>query len=246
MTVLTQRLQLAERIQLALDLKGISWSKAATNVGLTAQAATKWKKGQIGRETLQNLATLLNVDYGWLATGNGGTTERVTTSEEMLAYNKHELEQLIKNLPSAITHDQIPPDRASVAIPIYDVQFCCGDGVCKPEFIALKKHLPFDKSFFIKRNLNPDNFKLISATGNSMANYINKGDAVGIDISDVTPKDEQVYALCLDGDLMIKRIFKEGDGALRLSSDNKNYPDKMVNINDQDLVIIGKVIYRSG
>lgn len=62
-----------ERIQAALDDKGISWSKAATSIGLSAQAATKWKKGQIGKETLQDLARFLGVNYGWLATGEGET-----------------------------------------------------------------------------------------------------------------------------------------------------------------------------
>lgn len=70
-----------ERIQLALDKKGISWSKAATSIGLSAQAATKWKKGQIGKETLQDLAELLKVNYGWLATGEGDMNAKPTLDE---------------------------------------------------------------------------------------------------------------------------------------------------------------------
>lgn len=62
---------LAKRIQTALNRAGISWSKAATTIGLSAQAATKWKKGQISRDTLQELANLLGVHYTWLATGEG-------------------------------------------------------------------------------------------------------------------------------------------------------------------------------
>lgn len=65
-----------ERIQLALDKRGLSWSKSATSIGLSAQAATKWKKGQIGKETLQDLAELLKVNYGWLATGQGEMTAK--------------------------------------------------------------------------------------------------------------------------------------------------------------------------
>lgn len=87
----------------------------------------------------------------------------------------------------------------------------------------------------------------VYATGDSMANYINGGDAVGIDISDITPKDGEVYALFLDGDLMIKRIFKEAGGVIRLSSDNKQYTDKIVTQDNGDsLIIIGRVVYRSG
>lgn len=87
----------------------------------------------------------------------------------------------------------------------------------------------------------------VYATGDSMANYINGGDTVGIDISDITPKDGEVYALFLDGDLMIKRIFKEAGGVIRLSSDNKQYTDKIVTQDNGDsLIIIGRVVYRSG
>ena len=71
-----------------------------------------------------------------------------------------------------------------------------------------------------------------------MANYINEGDAVGIDISDVTPKENEVYALFLDGDLMIKRIFKEAGGVIRLSSDNKQYADKVVTPDNCDSLLI--------
>ena len=70
-----------ERIQAALDDKGISWSKAATSIGLSAQAATKWKKGQIGKETLQDLAKFLDVSYGWLATGEGEMTSKPSLEE---------------------------------------------------------------------------------------------------------------------------------------------------------------------
>lgn len=70
-----------ERIQAALDDKGISWSKAATSIGLSAQAATKWKKGQIGKETLQDLAKFLDVGYGWLATGEGEMTSKPSLDE---------------------------------------------------------------------------------------------------------------------------------------------------------------------
>lgn len=80
-----------------------------------------------------------------------------------------------------------------------------------------------------------------------MANYINGGDAVGIDISDIIPKDGEVYALFLGGDLMIKRIFKEAGGVIRLSSDNKQYTDKIVTQdNGVSLIIIGRVVYRGG
>lgn len=72
---------LPKRIQFALEQKNLSWSKAATSIGLSAQAATKWKKGQIGKETLQDLAKFLEVDYSWLATGEGKMASKPSLDE---------------------------------------------------------------------------------------------------------------------------------------------------------------------
>ena len=60
---------LVDRLQKALSAKKLSWSKASTMIGLSPQAPSKWKKGQISRETLEKLAGILEVDVGWLMTG---------------------------------------------------------------------------------------------------------------------------------------------------------------------------------
>lgn len=229
---------LVARMKQALDKENLSWSASAVLIGKSAQAAAKWKKGQIGRDTLQDFAEATKVSYAWLETGEG----------QMLT-NRQQVDELVASLPSGITHEQIEPWRIDnqIFIEFYDVRFCCGNGSAQPEFEALKKTLPFDISFFRRRGIIPDNLKMIYATGDSMSNYINEGDAVGIDIGDVTPKDGEVYALFLDGDLMIKRIFKEAGGVVRLSSDNKQYADKIVTQDNGDsLIIIGRVVYRSG
>jgi SOS-response transcriptional repressor LexA len=60
-----------ERIQKALDHADLSWSGSAVKIGLTAQAATKWKKGQISRDNLTKLAKETGVSSGWLLDGEG-------------------------------------------------------------------------------------------------------------------------------------------------------------------------------
>lgn len=64
--------ELVDRIQLALTKNGkMSWSKAAVGIGLSPQAPTKWKQGQISRENLEKLADFLQVDRAWLMLGQG-------------------------------------------------------------------------------------------------------------------------------------------------------------------------------
>lgn len=62
---------LVKRIQEALDNAGLAWSAAALKIGLSAQAATNWKKGKIGKETLKKLADTTGVNAGWLLDGTG-------------------------------------------------------------------------------------------------------------------------------------------------------------------------------
>lgn len=40
---------MVERIQEALKAKKLSWSKAATMIGLTPQAPSKWKKDRLAK-----------------------------------------------------------------------------------------------------------------------------------------------------------------------------------------------------
>ena len=223
---------LAERLKKARKDRKLTQTEVAEKIGVSQPNYAKLESGKINKTTyLLEIANALQVDVNWLSTGQGEMTDPIQ------AY--------INSLPSAITHEEaLEQGRDSVLVDVYDVNLCCGDGD-KVEFEPLKKQLPFDRSFFTKRNLKPANFKLIYAKGDSMADYIQAGDAVGIDTSRTDIKDGEIYAVYLDGDSMIKRVFVEGNGVLRLASSNPIYKDKMVT-HSENFGIIGRVVYRSG
>lgn len=213
-------------------------AELADEIGTSPQNINNWCNRGISKAGAVTISQRYNIDLSWLLTGDG---EMRSTKDDAAAF--------VASLPSGIYQEDSEAWRLEnqVMVSFYDVRFCCGDGAGSYEFEALKKTLPFDQSFFKRRGLVPDNFKMIYALGDSMSPYIHEGDAVGIDVADIEIKDGQVYALFLDGDRMIKRIFKEAGGVLRLSSDNNHYRDKMVDQHNGDsLIIIGKVVYRSG
>ncbi len=228
---------LGERLKQARENKQLSQQEVAERAGMSQPTYYKIESGKTKRTTyLNDLARVLGVNPEWLATGQGS-----------MQTNQQIVDDLIASMPNGITHDQIEPWRSQTWVEVYDLKFCCGDGGGYAEFEPLKKTLPFDNSFFKYRNIKPEFFKLIYGKGDSMSPYINDGDAVGLYISDKIPKDGEVYALFLDGDTMIKRIFREAGGILTLSSDNKAYRDKVVDDSNGDsLIIIGRVVYRSG
>jgi len=51
--------------------KKISWHNLTMMVGKSRSASTKWKKGCIAKETIKDIATLLEVSAEWLIYGNG-------------------------------------------------------------------------------------------------------------------------------------------------------------------------------
>ena len=155
----------------------------------------------------------------------------------------------IKDLDSILNKGSVSTGKVEhhVNVPIYAVYFCCGDGNGECEFEEIKGERSFPLSFFAERSIKPSDFKLVCATNDSMKPYINHGDEVGIDISDIEVKDGGVYAILLDGDRMFKQIFREPGGALRLHSFNTQYPDKIVTPdNHESLIVVGRQVYRAG
>lgn len=88
---------LVKRIQEALDNAGLAWSAAALKIGLSAQAATNWKKGKIGKETLKKLAIATGVNAGWLLDGTGEMIG--TSSSKALESNVSFVDQRVRRIP---------------------------------------------------------------------------------------------------------------------------------------------------
>lgn len=70
----------AERLQIAIKQAGLTPSKVATEIDLSAQAPQKWKKGQISLDTLIKIIELTGTDANWLLRGDKNPT---TTQQKL-------------------------------------------------------------------------------------------------------------------------------------------------------------------
>lgn len=217
---------LMSRVRQARMAKGLSQQQIAEAVGMSQPNYYKIENGKTQRSGyINDIARVLGVDVDWLINGKAGSKDVST----------------IKRPTQASSEDE------HVEIPIYNVFFCCGDGSKAFDFEDVKGYRKIPKRFFNKEHINPDNFKLVCAANDSMAPFINDKDEVGIDISDTEIRDGQVYALLLDGERMFKRVLREAGGALRLTSFNPSYPDKVITAdNHESLMIVGRQVYRAG
>lgn len=203
--------------------------KSGINYGLLGHYIGKNPTKAIGDEIAQKIEVFFDKPLNWL--------------DHEHDENQEALESIKKSNTVHVTDDT----SDMIEIPLYSVYFCCGDGDTNCEFEEIKGKRKFPPSFFTRKGVSPDNFKLVCASNGSMKPYINDGDEVGIDISATEVHDGGVYAILLDGDRMFKQIFREAGHALRLHSFNPDYPDRVVTAdNHQSLIIVGKQIYRAG
>ncbi|EKU67577.1 S24 family peptidase [Acinetobacter pittii] len=231
---------IAERIQAALDYANLKWSAASLKLGLSAQAASNWKKGKIGKETLKELAALTGVSAGWLLDGSGSMIELAENPESTEAY---------RPVMAWEAPDDLDPDSFMI-IPHVDVKFSAGNGRLvefepTPKMTGCAQRL----EWFHKKRVSPKNLVEVDLDGDSMEPRIPSGSVVIIDKSInrlEQVQNRKVYAIRYGDELKIKRLSRRYDGALIIDSDNPSYEREIVEPQDLEHIgIIGKYVSHS-
>lgn len=106
----------------------------------------------------------------------------------------------------------------------------------------------FRADWIRKMGLKPGKLASLTADGDSMADRIQTGDALVVDLSQTDVIDGKVYALWYDGGERIKRLFRLPGGGLRIFSDNQAaYPPiDLPQTSLEHIHIIGRVVHVAG
>jgi phage repressor protein C with HTH and peptisase S24 domain len=140
-------------------------------------------------------------------------------------------------------------DDKEVMVAVVDVELSAGSGSAV-EFIETKYRLPYQMEWLRKVGVkDPDHVRLMAVRGDSMERTLFSGDKVLIHLQDTRIKSDAVYAILLDGEAKIKRLFNSIVG-IRVVSDNpdkQRYPDELVAPDSLErLVVVGRAIHRQG
>lgn len=131
-----------------------------------------------------------------------------------------------------------------VHIPRYDVEASAGGGaVVHNEQVV--DYLSFRKEW-VRNTLGVSiqDLALISVIGDSMEPTLSEGDVVLLDMTTRSVLDGSIYALQLNGGLLVKRIQRKLDGSVVVKSDNARYDTEVVSEDKADrLKIIGRVVW---
>lgn len=221
------------RLRQAMEEEGVSNTQLAEAADVTLQAVGGWlKTGKVSRKRLPAIAKAVRRSADWLLTGKGhpkGTkptpVRRITTYENL---------------------DELP-EGTHVLIPRVAVDLSAGHGKATWH-IEERDPLPFLVDYVKRLGIKPANAVVVKVCGDSMERTLFDDDSVIVNTAETEVRDNGVYALLIDGDLMVKRLFKRPGGGLLVVSDNKDrYPAFEIKPDDlRHIGVIGRVKYRSG
>ena len=136
------------------------------------------------------------------------------------------------------------PGEGYVQIPRYEVAASAGGGaVIHSEQIV--DHLTF-RADWVHNALGVPvtSLALINVKGDSMEPTLSNGDVILIDMSLNSFDDSAVYVLRINGTLLVKRVKRNLDGSVLVSSDNSVYlPDVIKGELVDTLNVVGRVVW---
>lgn len=139
-----------------------------------------------------------------------------------------------------------------VPIPFYKVGAAAGAGNYLIDEIPEEDVLYFDERWLKNiLGVNPQNLHLIFADGDSMDSGfdtkedIKDKDLLLVDTSQLSGNNKIFVILVNNSELRVKRLFKNMDGSLVISSNNPKYKEEIYTPNNSDIEIkvIGRVVW---
>ncbi|BFM84864.1 helix-turn-helix domain-containing protein [Acinetobacter baumannii] len=243
----------SDRIQSRMAELKLSQADLMRLTGAARGTVSGWVNGSNNPSAkhIEALATALKTTSRWILTGK--EKQNLTNFNMQEFMDKHGLSK--KDESSFDVNDIQSPsvveyggDDGFIWIDVVEASFSCGTGESiEFHFDVINGKQPFPPSFFKQKNVHPDCMRIIKAKGDSMADKIDDGDLVGIDISQTDIIDGQIYAVYFEGEGMIKQIFKEEGGKLILHSLNPKYRDREVTEqNGLNFKVMGRQFWRAG
>jgi phage repressor protein C with HTH and peptisase S24 domain len=238
---------LADRIRWAMNRSDLSQAELARRVGLKQPSIHGWLSGKarfLKGENLLSAASALGVDPDWLATGAGSPDATPGLSEPRPR-------QPVKAYDVEAVEDGGPIPETHAAIEHIDFKLSAGDGSEVPVFVETRYPMLYRIDWFHRHRAKPEHVKSMGVRGASMERTLFDGDRVAVHVADRIVTNDHVYALLLDGEAVVKRVFRHGVRGIRIVSDSDDkgrYPDLIIDADDVDarVSILGRVIDKSG
>lgn len=238
--------------------KEMGWSQAETarRAGMSQPNLSELERGEYPSSTFTpKLASIFGVNALWLSDGTGPKNPTPEIRDGSPSYGARDRNEnpAIRDLDAATgqiiiwdTPEDLPPDETRVWVDRYDYVCSAGGGILQWD-IRQKRALPFTAEFFKAIGSRPSSCRLVEARGDSMEPYLFNRDMMMMDLDKTSVRDGNIYAICFEGESLVKQLFKQSGGLLTLHSYNPKYPDRLVQLTEEtDFQVVGEIVYRSG
>lgn len=129
-----------------------------------------------------------------------------------------------------------------VQVPRLAVDASAGPGAVQAEEAAFDS-LVFSSKWLREQGFEAGRLSAIRVSGDSMEPLLRDGDEVLVDTRP-QPFRDGIHVVRIDETLLVKRVAAQGGGRFSLLSQNLSYPP--VAVTEDDLHIIGRVVWKSG
>lgn len=222
---------LQDRIAELMEISGLSVGQLAEIAGVSSSAVSQWKDGptkalKAGPAT--RLAERTGYSARWIAEGEGP--------------KKSAMQADAGSAPVAIDLENNPDYPAIRRVRFRLSAGASGFGV---DYSHNEDGAPivFQRGWYEARGLKPCKLFAVKVANGSMEPGLHHDDTVVVNTDSVTPKDGVVFAVNYEGEMVIKRLMRDG-GQWWLASDNQDqrrYPRKIC---DEHSVLIGEIVHK--
>lgn len=238
--------KLSENMRLLISRAGISEARLAERTGIPQPTINRITRGQ-SRDprdsTVKPLADFFGVTVEALRRGN------LDEQSSQIAHGRTWPVPVRAYEVEAVESDEDFDPEQEVWVDAVDVEAAAGPGVVIPEFVPTKYRQRYTLRWFREMGVRPQDVRIMGVRGESMEPTLYASDRVAVNLADRAISSGRVYAFLLADEARIKRLFRMGDGTVRIVSDNpdkQRYPDEFIGQDALGFAVIGRVIERKG
>lgn len=138
----------------------------------------------------------------------------------------------------------------AVFIKEYEIHLAAGNGTVVYDEVAEGAPKSYDINWLSSQGLTPEFLRRFKVKGGSMERTLFNEDTVLVNLKETTPQNDKVFALLVDGELRVKRLYTKIGGGLIIHSDNPDWVPRQEELTPEQVEasvrIIGRVRDKSG